>query len=384
VPTWTETSRVGTCPFITGKDWEWSFAQPPASADHTYEFELNPVSNCTEAFDEHVYIEDLWRRFATGPSSTTFGTVGLQIYAEADLVGETALLLDTELPMVAPITTKKGNTDLDLFGDSSSQIRATLLNAPVGNYTIKIAVESFDAAVAGHAHGNPPQNLWGDLGEPNEVEAECAVEVLEGETSELCEVEFQADEISGRVHLVASVEELPDLQPAEKDLDVRLDLIDATPFLQREHERERNGASNHATSNSYFVKDLGCLQRFKSAFTQNTIRTEPIPHTDPTQVIPASPLGTYMSFNDFSLKWGGKFDDAGTWLVGAHAYHREGEGHDINTAGGVVDIDSGERIRFGQKESLRKEIALACEQSECAGAHMVTERNLHCEMGLVP
>ena len=311
VPTWTETDRSLSCPWINGTDWVWTFPQPPPTPDHTYQFQLTPSTNCTENHGETVLVDELWRHEVSGPSTTTFGSLSVQVYAEADLVGIPAVLLDTELPRVAPITTAKQNTNLDLFGESSSPVRATLPNAPVGNYTVHIRIESFNAMEAGHAHGNPPQSLWGDLGEPNEVEFECSVEVLEGEVSELCEVEYQADQISGKVHLVATVEELPDLR-AEKDLEVRVPLVDATPMLQRPDERVRGHTAEHATANAYYVGNPICLQEFIDAFQQGTIRPEAVhvqeSETSDEETIPASPMGTYMSFNDFSLKWGGKFE----------------------------------------------------------------------------
>jgi hypothetical protein len=84
-PSWTETNRVGPCPSILGKDWTWVFPEPQPTPNHTYEFQLTASTNCTENYGETVIDDQLWRRVLSGPSTTTYGTMSVQVYAEAEL-----------------------------------------------------------------------------------------------------------------------------------------------------------------------------------------------------------------------------------------------------------------------------------------------------------
>jgi len=151
--------------------------------------------------------------------------------------------------------------------------------------------------------------------------------------------------------------------------------------MAHEH-RIPDSPAEHATDDSYYVSNPSCLQEFISAFEQGTVRSETVVIAG--QTFPASPEGSYMSFNDFSLTWGGRFDIAGGW-AGSHSYHREGQGLDVNSAGGIIDIATGNSLRAGQRESIKNDVQRACKAvTSCPGAHIVDERFIHCELGSEP
>ena len=363
-PTWTETRRyAGTCdPVIEGIDWTWSFSPPPTPGA-TYEFSMETPITCPNSANGRMVLEDGLYRRVTRTLSDSVGNLVVQVHPEADLVGGTALLLQSELERVAP-TTDQGSQP-SIYGRSDSAVRAALLNVDPGAYTIRIRIDSFDAVGAGHAHGNPPQSLWGELQPGGRLEASCPVVVAEGEAAAFCEVSFQADQIGGKGTVLATVDELPDLED-EVSIVVGLPLANATPILQRPSERVRGGAAAHATADAYFVRSLGPLQTFIKRFEEITTRPQAIGS------IPASPHGTYMSFNDMALPLGGRFDIDGNWS-GSHFWHRDGEGIDVNTAAGAFDVQTGMSVPI-----RRSYVERAC---SVAGGFLVKEATNHCELG---
>ena len=370
VPTWTETDRSLSCPWINGKDWVWTFPQPPPTPDHTYQFQLTPSTNCTENYGETVLVDELWRRQSTGPSTSTYGVLSVQVYAEADIV-ETGLRLEIDRERVFPVTNERPTLP-NFFGTSSTTLKASLLNAPVGTYTIRVRIDDFDAeSDAGHSHGTPPERYWGELEDPDHVEDRvevvCPIEITEGETSETCELKYQADEISGTVKLLATVDELPDARQ-EKDLFVGFfGLADASPILTRPQERLRSPDSDHLDEHAFFVESAAALQRFITKYKELTT-SEAI-----------SPDGRYMSFNDFSLPRGGKFDIDAQWsdTRNRHYWHRDGEGIDVNSTAGDVDARTG----------FRRPIDPTTFESACVfatsgeGRKVREDPKLHCELG---
>jgi len=85
-----------------------------------------------------------------------------------------------------------------------------------------------------------------------------------------------------------------------------------------------------------------------------------------------------MNFNDISLPRGGKFDIDGQWSANnkRHAFHRDGEGTDVNVAGGDTDIATG-----NQRTISREQFDRACTDS---GGIVIQEGPLHCELGSKP
>lgn len=370
--TWTETSRGGPCPSISGRDWVWLFPEPAQSPDHTYQFQLTPSTNCTEAYSEEVISEDLWRRWTHGPSTSTHGTLTLPIYAEADLIAS-GLRLKASRERAFPVTPFRHQ---NFFGISSATVTAALINPPVGSYTIRIRLDSFDAETeAGHSHGVPPEAYWGEIWREDPVEDQmeisCPVEITETETTKSCTATFQADEISGAARFVASVDELPGVEDEEK-IDVGFfSLADASSFLTRPNERRRNADTRHIDAKSFYVKSIGVLQGFIAKYQALTA-----PPPDAPQTTPPS-LGRYMNFNDFSLPRGGKFDINGQWSASdqKHAYHRDGEGVDVMNDKDT-DIATGAQVTIQRRTFDR-----ACEAS---GGIVIKEGPFHCEFGSKP
>jgi hypothetical protein len=184
------------------------------------------------------------------------------------------------------------------------------MNQPIGNYTIRIRMESFDAeSEAGHSHGAPPERYWGELANPDpvedQIEVACPVEVTEGETTESCTVMFQADEISGEAKFIATVDELPDVED-EAMVEVGFfNLRNAHSILTRPNERLRSPDTSHVDAKAYYVASPVKLQAFIAKYQELTTHT--------TQPPPAPPSFHYLSFNDMSLPRGGKFDINDQW-----------------------------------------------------------------------
>ena len=277
-----------------------------------------------------------------------------------------------ESPQIVP-SDRRFRGNLNRYGSSRTVMRASLEDVPASSYDVKLKIEGFNAAVAGHNHTPVPADFWGkvaldsarlDEDSYTKSEEECTI-VVDASGSGSCDFYYQADEVSGQASFSAStmIDGIP--EDATSTLDVRIDnLLDIRALTSLIGGTLRGEDADH-------VDDVA----FRSTITTAARTALMMAVFTNATTSPQRPQGLAMLMNDISLPWGGLFDVTGDW-VQPHESHRRGRGVDVNSRGTAVpnlQLPPAARPLVLLSRPTMEE---ACVQ---AGGYVIVEDTFHCE-----
>jgi hypothetical protein len=187
-----------------------------------------------------------------------------------------------------------------------------------GTYSINMVITGLDASLAGHVHGNPPEEFWGVLTEADEDyhisddEASCQIEVDDSRTGS-CDVSFHADEISGvvTVHGTAAVGG----QVVSTDATITVEVPNLSLLPPLSTYKLTGDTDSHPVNHWAQSATLTEMQAIAEEFNRS---------------LPDAETYRRLGVNDASLVLGGLFDVGFPWDNSAHMDHRNGVDIDID------------------------------------------------------
>lgn len=307
---------ISNCPHgVTSRTVTWTYPGSAVDVEGRFRFSFPVATTCIR--QETVVGETRFFKFIT-EFDEQIGSLQGFVRFEADIEVQNAMLeLTAEVDDLRP--TNRRISDPSVFGQSSTAVRARLLDAPQGTYTINVEVISFDSNVSGHDHASsPPKSFWGSLdgnagSAATAPAASCEINIdTSGEGT--CEVVYQADEVTGQLSIRAGGDVNGQMLEASVPLDVRIPALFPLPasplFVPRGATPEHH--DNHFATFATIL--LG--QQVALAFQEGT-------------------GGFRLGIDDMALPRGGLLDvktsgGAHVPWVFPHKLHRDGRSADIS------------------------------------------------------
>lgn len=185
--------------------------------------------------------------------------------------------------------------------------------------------------------------------------------------------------MSGSATIRGKIDGSDPLVEDEAEVAVRVALVPVAALFPRAGERHRGAgtAGFHPDATAYWVDPRAVarvllLQTLWEHLTRS----------------PSHPNGTYLSFNDLSLPWGGLFDDPGNWER-PHNSHRLGTSADLNNRSkGPFDVDTQMQVTTPAPgavadptatDGIRVDLSLFNTVCRRSGGYLIPRDNFHCE-----
>ena len=363
---------TGACPSPTSvPSLRWLFEGPSEGNKVTVRMIPAPGCSFTEPpINEHVESPD-------GTLTTTQTSTGLAASMNARYRATTVappLMIAPDTPVLAPTWPARTSDPNDL-GVTATQIKAILVDVEPGDYTVQIRIADFEIMNSGHAgHGAAPTHVWGAFdesvvdGQIPHTECEITVDMTR---SGACSVDFQANEVAGRVKLVATTTIAGETKEAKADLDVRVEgLINFQSLPGDLGGFSRNPLNDigHPDSTAFHATPLAAARLLAMMADYRRL----------TQAanFPGHPDGLVFRVNDMTLPWGGLFDYQTAWST-PHGMHRNGKSVDIN-----IDVVDARDISMANPPTVNLGRGLIDQACRNLRGRPVPEGSIHCEFDL--